>query len=93
MLVEGRNPTNRLLRLSFQGKSNDTVLFERFQQGQAGFDLQRTTRGLPIEVLANGERQLIAAQVAEGLNRLLNTSQLLPGKPAPAKCRLRQALD
>ena len=89
MLVEGRNTTNRLLRFSFRGKGNDTILFERFQQGQAGFDLQRTTWGLPIEVLTNSERQLIAAQVAEALNRLLNTSQLLPGEPAPAKCRLR----
>jgi len=89
MLVEGRNTMNPLLRLSFRGKGNNTILFERFQQGQAGLDLQRTTWGPPFEVLTYGERQLIAAQVAEALNRLLNTSQLLPGEPAPAKCRLR----
>ena len=89
MLLEARNSPNLKFPRPLRGKGDDSVFFQRLQQGQGGLDLQRATGGSPVEVLAHGERQRTPAQVAEGLNRLLNPSQLFPGEPSPAECRLR----
>ena len=89
MLVKGRYSPLMFLPRSFGRKRYDTVLLKRFQQGQAGVDLQLATWVPPFEVFAHCKRQLLAAQVAERLYRLLNSRQLLPREPATAECRLR----
>ena len=93
MGTEAQDPSNRRLGYSPLWKSHDAPLLQLLQHGQAGLDLQLAPGVLPTQVLANSKCQLLPAKVSERLNRLLNSIQLLPGKPPPAKTRPWQALD
>ena len=91
--LENRYPANRSSGLPLRGKRDNAKRLQLLQHVQARVDLELTCGVLPVEVLANSKRQLLATQILEFLYGLLNLAQLLSGESSAAEGGAGQCLN